>query len=260
MTASRKPWLSGGARVAVLAILSVACLACSARALTLAEMRTQIRRNVRDTSTDTTLQTFSNAVILSYVNEAQKEINAITWSDVGFSTVALVAGTSYYTLPDNFLAMSQVTWTRSSTGVTLELKEDSERHLIQTNPDFERMAAGPPINYFTRQSITGGNAIQIGLVPAPASTSLGTLNLQYIIQPADLSSDSDVAFDGLLFLAPYHNLIVYYVSGKLTMIRGRTDESTAYTALYNAGIQLMSQRVGQRPNYNPGAVGGTPGR
>ncbi len=235
-------------------------LVTGAQALTLSEMRTQIRRNIRDTSTDTTVQAFSDATILSYVNEGQKEMNLLVWSVIGSTTITLATNTTYYSLPDNLLAVNQVSYSRTSPAGTVELKEVSERSLQQSNPDFERQTAGPPVNYFTRQSLTGGNAILLGLVPAPSSSAAGTLMVQYISQPADLSGDSDVPFDGLLHLAPYHNLIVYYVSSKLTMIRGRTDESTAYATLYGAGLQLMTQKVGQRPNYNPGAVGGTPNR
>src|SRR3990167_7268653 len=245
---------------AVVFNLAAIVFCAGAQAMSLSDIRTQIRRNVRDTSTDSTLQRYSNAVLLSYINEAQKEINALTWVVQQTTSPTLTANTTYYTMPDAFLAAKQVTWRKKTTGVVTEIKEISERVLRQSNPDYERQAAGSPVNYFIRMPTDGSNNLQLGIVPAPNSSSTGTLRVDYVAQPADLSSDSDTPFDGYLSLAPYHGALVYQVSAKLKMIEGKPEEAMKYDALYAMWLQLMGEKTGTRPNYNPGAIGGQPNR
>lgn len=234
--------------------------AAPAGAMTLAEIRTQIRRNLRDTSSDATLQTYSDTVLLSYINEAQREVSNLTWAVQASTSISLVANTTFYDMPDNFLAPEQVTWTRSSSNVTQEIKEITERRLKQTNTDFERMAAGPPTEYFTRHATDGGNPVEMGLVPAPSSTSTGTLKIDYYAQPADLSGDSDTPFDGYLHLTPYHSSIVYHVTARLKVVEGEFDEAKAYNEMFGATVTQMKERFNSKPNYNPSAVGSGPSR
>lgn len=229
-------------------------------AMSLSDMRTQIRRNVRDTSSDTTLQTFSNAYLLSYINQAQRDINSYVWAVKATTSTTLSANTTYYDMPDAFLAAEQVVWTKTTTGITSELEEISERSLRQRNPDYERQTAGPPVEYFIRYPKDGSDNLELGVYPAPNSTSTGTLKVDYVAEPADLSGDTDVPFDGYEHLTPYHNSIVHLVTSRLLLIKGKTVEAQAYNALFQSDLDAMASRLGMKPNYNPSMIGGGPGQ
>jgi hypothetical protein len=223
-------------------------------ALTLSEIRTQVRRNVRDTATDTTLQRYLDATITEYVNEAQREVVNLTWCVEKSTSYVLTAGTTYYDLPSDFLGVQQVTFTDSDS-TTFLLKEISEKVQYQTNADFEMTALGQPTQYFTRMP-DSGTAMEIAYVPIPdTSASTGTVNVQYAYQPADLSGASDVPFDGFLTLYPYHGALVARATASIKQIEGRNDEAAIYFQLFDRYMAQMKDKNGAMPSYLPSARG-----
>lgn len=219
-----------------------------ASALTLAEIRTQVRRNLQDTATDSTLQNYSDAFIDSIINEGQREVVNNTRSLEATYSATLIAKTTYYALPSNFMTARKATYRRS--GTTSELEETSEINILTNNPDFERQS-GPPTKYFLRVSTQSGTAMQIGYNPVPTTASTGTVTLSYFALATDLSADSDVPFNGLLFLVPYHNALVYFSTGRIKLMEHRAEEAGAYLQLYTAAVTSMKDRLNSMPNYQP---------
>jgi hypothetical protein len=152
--------------------------------------------------------------------------------------------------------MKRATFT-DKTGATIQLSEYSEKQVIDTSPDYEKSSIGAPTRYFTRQSKSGGVDMQISYLPIPPSNSTGTVILDYAVQVNDLSGDSDVPFNGLSILYPYHISIVYGVVARLKLIESKASEAQTFETLFEAEEQSMRGGIGTMPNLRiSGAAGG----
>jgi hypothetical protein len=235
-------------RALLLALGLAALLPAGARALTLADLETQIRRNVRDTATSG--NRYSDAILDDWINEAQREVVNLTWCVETSTSYALTVGTTYYALPSNFIAAKLVTFTDTS-GLTTRLDEFSFRKVYQDEANFEAASSGTPDHYFTRYPGNSNDALEIAYVPVPVTSSTGTVKVWYAYFPSDMASDSDVPFDGFNHLKPYHYVIVAQVTAKIKAIQGKFDESQFYLKEYERYVQTMSARFGAAPNYTP---------
>ncbi len=227
-----------------------------AAALTLADIRTAVRRNVQDTATDTTLQSYSDAYITALVNEGQREIVTMTWAVESSTSLVLTAGTANYPLPDDTLAVFSALYQLPS-GITSELDEVGERTLYSENPDFARQT-GKPLKYFVRINDRNETAMEMVYVPNPTSASTGTVTIKYAAQAADLAADADVPFNGLVHLSQYHQNLVYFATARIKLLEHRPAEAQAYLQLYTGGVTSMKDRLNQMPNFRP-QMKGTPG-
>jgi hypothetical protein len=232
------------------ALLLFAFLSFSGReafALTLAEIRTGVRANVQDTATDSTLQAYSDTFMNAIINEGAREIVNATWAVEITTTVTLIAHTTYYALPTNLIKTRKALFTRAN-GTTSELEETSDIKLYTDNPDYERQS-GTPAEYFVRIDPDGLTPLEIAYIPVPTSASTGTVTLSYYATATDMSSDSDVPFNGLLHLVPYHSALVYFATARIKLMEHRAEEGTAYMQLYMAALKSMQDRLNQMPNY-----------
>lgn len=234
--------------------LAFSLLAGQSFALTLSDIETQIRRNVRDTAASG--NRYSDSILDDWINEAQREIVNMTWCVNASTSVSLVASTTYYSLPDDFITPYLVLFTETGED-TIQMKERLEGSLYDDNPSFEDTSSGSPTEYFLRQSLSGGNNIQVGFVQVPTSSSTGTVRIDYYAYPADLSSDSDVPFGGLLHLKPYHYALVNHVTAKIKALEAKTAEADFYRLEFERGISIMDQRLKEAPNYRPGVRAAT---
>lgn len=222
----------------------------NAFSLTLSDMRTEILRNMR-----TTTSKYSASVLNSFINEEQRNIVNLTWSIERSTSVTLIANTTYYNLPNGFIAAEQVTFLDSNLKRDW-LEEVSEKKLLQDMPDYERSSKGTPTEYFIRFSTSGGNKLEIAFNPiATTSVQVGTATVKYYKIADDLTSDTGVPFDGLRHLYPYHYAIVAGVTKRLKLIENRIDEYTLYDKMFQEYIVAMRSRLGERPNYSPGVQG-----
>lgn len=239
-----------------LLLLSFLVLWCApARALTLSDIRTRIRTNIRDTDTGAGLQRYPDAVLTRMINEAQRDLVNQTWCLETSTSIVVTVGTTYYNLPSDLLAPTQARF-RTTAGVMTEIDETARRKLLQDTPDFERNSgSSPPTEYFIQYSTSGGAAQQLGLNPGPSAA--GSVLLDYYQQATDLSADSDVPLNGYLHLYPYHYALVYRVSALIRTIEGFPD-AQSYAQLYSAEVAAIVNRAGSKPNYNPSFKGGKP--
>lgn len=237
---------------AIILFLVCVFVGSGARALTLADIETQVRRNVRDTAT--TGNRYTDAILLDWINDAQRDVVSLTWSVKKSTAVTLVAGTTFYSLPNDFLAADMVMFTRTGTS-TIQLKEVLQGSYVDDYPDFERTGKGVPTNYFVRQSTSGANALEVAYLPVPTSSSTGTVRMDYFCYPDDMANDSDIPFNGALHLVPYHKILVDMVTARIKVIEGRVDEANFYQAAADRGLAVMSERVNHVPNYRPSIRG-----
>ncbi len=235
-------------------VLLAFALPWTGNALTLSELRTEIRRATDDNPSNASFRRYSDTFLLSLLNEAQKEVVLLT--DLSDKTTAyrLSPRTTYYALPSDFTAAKQVYFTDKS-GSLLKLEEKAQRSLYDTNPNWDRQT-GTPISYWISQSTAPQNGqpspLQISYIPIPTQLSTGTVTIWYsYIMPA-LANDSDVPFDNRSNLASYHYTLVYYVVMRLKLLENKTGEATAYQQLYQNGLAIIKGTAGAMPNYRPG--------
>ena len=221
-----------------------------ASALTLSDIETAVRRNIRDTSSTAAQQRYTDTVLDAIINEGQREVVNFTWCVQTSTSRVLSSQTTYYSLPTDLISIEMVTF-RDSTNQTIELDEYSEAKAYSEEGDFERSSSGAPDHYFVRYSTSGGNALEIAYLPVPTTSSTGTVRVLYNVQATDLSSDSDVPFDGLNHLYQYHVTLVYYATYRIKLMEGMADEAALYIKLYEAAIATMKDRLGRAPNYSP---------
>lgn len=236
----------------ILVVVGLCVLGGNGFALTLGEIATEVRRNVRDTQATVGLERYSDTILDVWINETQKDVNNKTWAVDNSTTVSLLANTTYYALPDNFLAANQVLYTNAS-GITVDMPELSARNVYQAQPDYERSSKGTPGTYFIRGQLTGSSQ-EISFLPIP-TTSGGTVQIQYQSQPADMTADADVPFDGIKRLYPYHYTLVWGTVMRIKLIEGRGDEAKIYAELYNSDITTMKEKLKMKPNYNSSLKG-----
>jgi len=231
-------------RAAVLALFLLSPL--SAGAITLSTIRSDCRVHVGDDGS--TRNRFSNAQLLRFINEGQKDLVQYAKPIRKPYQFELVSGTTYYSTPSDFLSVERLTRSYQV------LKEESIKSLDKTQQ--WQTVAGLPIAYFVNHS----SRSLIGFYPFPNSTtSTGTIRMEYNAQATDLSSDSDQPFNSIPELQPYGYLLSFYCAYRASLIDSQVAQAQAYYAEFKRGSDMLASDAFSRPNYRPGAVGGTPG-
>lgn len=226
-----------------------------AHSLTLAEAETEVRRLVKDTATSASLQRYSDTVLDTFLNQAQREVVTQTWCLQKTTTLTLAAGSTWYSLPSDLINVKTARF-RDSTGRVRALDQKSYQAIFQTNPDWERQP-GPPFSYLLRYSTAAGSYYEVAFIPIPTISSTGTAVMEYYKQATDLTADSDVLLDGFKILIPYHETVIYPVVAKILLLEGDTASATLYLQLYQDAVKNMNSRLGEMPNYSPGLSGAT---
>lgn len=213
-----------------------------ARALTLADIETAVRRNVRDTASSSSLQKYSDAYLAALINEGQRDVINQTWAISKSSSITLVDGTAAYTLPSDLIAIARV---------TREYNNLPEVDLNQLDGDTNSGAweniSGEPRYYFQDTALP----YQVKLYPIPSSGNTGTLRVTYFAYAEDLTSDSDVSFNDVDRLRGYDDLLVYYSTIRILMTENMSDKAAPFIQLYQAGIQIMAENVGYKKIKTP---------
>lgn len=232
---------------------SLLLMAGAVSALTLDDIESRIRINVRDTATDTSLQRYSDATLDGLINDGQRDVVNQTWCLDEIYSFSLVSGTSYYALPTDLIAIKFVQYVDISTNTTF-LVEKNERSFIQGHPDWGKQY-GKPVEYFVRGK-PGSTTYEMGMYPYPnAAAYLGTVTVDYYKQATDMTGGSDVPFDSLSAMVPYHDSLIYYATTRIKIIEGRIDEATMYGQLYNNMVQTINTKFGAKPNWTPSFSG-----
>ncbi len=202
-------------------------------ALTLSDVRTAIRRNVRDTASSSR---YSDAAILAVINEAQRAVINDTWASSDDTTTTVVGGTVYYSLPTEAIRVWRVTLN------SVNLPQIDLEQFDADNDNASWSTTGTPTTYFYDRT----NPTQIGLQPYPSSSG-ATLKIFYYQNVPDLASDSDVPFDSDPRLASYQDLITYFATARILATEHRLDEAQIYQGMYSSGANIMNANVGHKP-------------
>jgi hypothetical protein len=234
-------------KLAALALLALAFLS-PLHALTLSEIRTEVRLRVRDSNSSR--QRFTDAQLNALINQTHRDV-------INFSNVIrkqddfeLVSGTTYYLLPTDLIQIERVTWRRRNISEQTLQSLDS-----QANFGDWQIASGPPKSYFQDPSQPG----YIGFQPWPlGSTSTGTVVVFYSAQGAELSADADEPFNGDDRFQEWGDLLIYEPAYKISVIDGLIQEAAEYKTLYETRLRSMMEKIGLKGNYLPGFSGPNP--
>lgn len=224
------------------------CLALTlpgaARALTAAQLDTNARVLALD-AVSATRQRFTDAQIYQYLNEAQRTVIDYSRCLRNSTNFTLVPGTTYYSMPANFLFVERVTvgakW----------LQERSPASLDGITRSWET-ATGYPVAYFVNFS----SRAQVGFYPFPqAAADTDTVKVEYDVQATDLVLTTDVPFNGQTDLFSYHYILAYYAAAMMAQVEGQPQMSAQYLGVFKAGEDAMQTHCAMRPNYLPSAAG-----
>lgn len=227
-------------------ILLLAFMTPSSWGLTLSTIRDDCRVLVQDTGSSR--RRFSDAQLLRFVNEGQKDL--VMWAKPIRKpyTFELVAGTTYYSMPSDFLSVERLTRSHQV------LKEESIKSLDKGLQ--WQTVAGLPIAYYLNHS----SRSLIGFYPFPGTTSsTGTIRMEYNATAVDFSADANEPFNGIDELQPYGYLIAFYCGYRASLVDGQGTQAQAYYAEYRRGSDMLANDAFARPNYRPQASGAVNG-
>lgn len=218
----------------------------SSSALTLSEIRDQIRLRIKDSNTSR--QRYTDTQLNTLINEAHRDVVNATWVILNSTSITLVSGTTYYSLPSDTIDIARVTFDY------VPLKETTFQDRDAQTPGSWETSGGRPSRYYQDPTQPG----YIGFQPFPNSvTSTGTIRIQYYAQANDLSDDTDEPFNGDNRYVPYHDLLVFFPCYKIFLLENEIPKAQAYAQEYESRVILMRDRVRSKPNYFPG-FSGTP--
>lgn len=227
----------------LLALLLLGSVRCYA--LTASDIIARARVYLKDQSTVNTRQQFSDATMLSFLNDGQREANSIGWLLQSTTTISLTAGTTLYSLPSDFMATQFVLYKN------MALPQTSLNQLNADNPGWFSAAAGTPIKYY----VYAGNPSRIGFYPAPTTAAASTVTVFYVQQPTELTTTSQTPFNSWPILTPYHSGLVYYLVYRAYSALEETDLAAQYANDWNNFLVLIKTGIMKQPDFNPGAGG-----
>jgi hypothetical protein len=224
----------------LLLVLSICLLPALGRAATLSDVRSQVRVLIKDVSASR--QRYSDAQLNTMINEAHRLIANSTWVIKKSTTIALVSGTTYYSLPTDTYHILRLT------REYLPLAEESLEGLDSKRGSGWEKTGGTPSTYFQAPSRPN----EIGMYPWPnSSSSTGTLRMDYVAQANTLSSDSDEPFNSDDRFANCYDTLVHWVAYQVFMLEGEDSKAQSELAYYQAIVALMNSQIGAKPNFLP---------
>lgn len=225
-------------------------LAGVSQAMTSAEIISRARVYLKDQATSSTRQQFTDATLMTYISDGQREANSFAWLIQQRSTFTLTAGTTEYSLPTTFMATLRVMYRKGGTNPWIKLEQTSFSQLDADNGGWMTLS-GTPYKYYVYLATTP----VIGFMPAPVSTSTGTVQVDYIADTNDITATSDVPFNGYLILKPYHTALIYYVTCRGYITIEEYDMAQPFCEQWNSYIGTMKSGILKQPDFNPGFGG-----
>lgn len=212
------------------------------RALQLSEIITEVRRNVRDTASSTSLRRYSDTFITSLVNEGQRDVINNTWSISKSTTIVTVAGTQEYTLPTDSIEVWRVAYAGRI------LPELSITQLDADNPLNWQTSTGTVTAWYRNRA----NSSQFGLYPYPNQASeVVTVTAYYFALATDLSATTDVPFNALARFSAYHDLLTWYATYRILYDETMLEKARAFKDQYDTRLGVLLENYGAKPERVP---------
>lgn len=222
----------------------------SRAALLASDVISRARAFLKDQSTVANRQYFSDATLLQFLNDGQREANAVNWVLNSSYTFNLVAGTTEYPLPADYIYPMRV-WFQPINGTYGKIAATSFEQLDANNGNWTSASGQPNAYFIDRDSQT----VYMGFYPAPATSSTGTVIVYYVQNMPDLTSTSQVPFNGWSNLQPYVSMLAYYIAYRGYLTFEESELSKPYLDYWTQMLMIMRQGVSRQPDFNPPAAG-----
>lgn len=208
-------------------------------ARTAAELTIEARILARDPSA-TGRARFTDAQILSLLNEGQRDAIGATLCIRKVHTFNTSVGAAYYALPSDFMQIDRVLSDNE------KLEEKSPVKLDTASTEWETVT-GSPINYF----INFSSRTKIGIYPYPVTnTSTEAVKVEYYAQADEMTSGS-TPFNGIAEFTPFQQMLAYYAVASMNYIDGLNGVGDRNFSRYIAYRNAFNDYCRARPSYSP---------
>ncbi len=210
----------------------------------LGQLREQARYMVRDT--DSSNYRWGSTLLNERFAMAEEEFCTRTESVRTQGYIVTVTSQTEYSLPTGWIKTNRVSRAikplRTSTTrytqidyVTMDwLDNDKNRPYFEdSNPDVPQRYY---INTFSRK---------IGLDPPPNVTYTGSnlIKHEYTIISSTMSSDTDMPFDDIEYLYPYHKALLYFVVSMCDRDSGKDQSAISWMQVFDAFVERARQQI-----------------
>lgn len=210
------------------------------------DITARARVYLKDQSTAPNRQQFPEATLLQFVSDGQREANAFAWLMQSSTTVTLVGGTTEYAMPSDFMFPARVTFNGQKITQTSYDAQDSN------SLGWQSVNGGVVQQYYINNYLP---TPQMGFIPAPTTASTGTVIIQYVQQTQEITSDSQVPFNGWVTMTPYHEALVDYTVCRSWQVLEEIEMAQPFCDRWNLFIGAMRSGQNKMPDFNPGAAG-----
>ena len=205
------------------------------------DLRTETRRLIKDTSTDTNRQRWSDTDLNSRIKLAQEDLVSRTSCLVSRgAAINIVADTTEYDLPTGFLHAIYVAY-KDIDGDYIKLEPITLEELELYNGDWENTTSSEPTHYYLR--LGSG---KIGLYPTPTVAVTSGLRIDFVKKPTAFSNDTTEALDAASHLSPFHEYLCYYVAHLCKLDEGNLMEANIFQMKYLEGIRDTRARIAEQ--------------
>ena len=224
-----------------------------ATTLTAADVLSRARVYLRDQSTAANRQQFSDAILMQFLSDGQREANAQNWLLVSSYTFTLIQGTTGYAVPSDFMATLRVWFSAPGGGGYTKLTATSFDQMDSQSSGWIN-ATGPPTKYYLDRSPSA--SLNLNFWPAPGvANSTGPVLVYYVQQTQDVTVTSQIPFNQNLIMQPYVSALAYYVAYRGFLTVEETELANTYLQYWISFLQIMRQGTTKMPDFTPGFVG-----
>lgn len=208
------------------------------------------RTLLKDSSSSSSRQQFTDTQYLQWASDGQREANAQNWLLQSSYTFTLISGTTEYAMPSDFMFPNRVWYSVPGQPIT-KLPASSMNDLDARSPGWQSVS-GIPISYYIDMSTS---TIYLGFYPAPVSPSTGPVTVYYVQNTTDLTSSNQTAlpFNQWVALQPYVSALPYYMAYRGYMVLEETEIAKGYLDYWINFMLIMRQGVNRQPDFNPPA-------
>lgn len=226
--------------------LLIGCIS-SSEAMTVSDILSRARVYLKDQASSASRQTFSDATLMTYISDGQREANSYDWLILQRVSITLLANTTEYALPADFMASTRVIYKKSSANTYLKLDQTSFNQLDAESMGWMGLSAGTPTKYYVYLTTSP----VIGVLPAPSAASTGTIQVDYVANTVDVTATTATPFNGFGIFTPYHPYLVYYVVCRGYQTLEENDLAAPFCDQWTQGIMMMKTGVLKQPDFNP---------
>ena len=225
-------------KTCIIALITLILSGLNAFSMNRKEILNQIKWTLRDNPQFVMKHKYTDEILIDLINDAQREINDITWALHYSTRIAMITYTTSYNLPTDCYAINRVLMDLKTV-----LPESTITLLDKQENGWVYASTGIPNYYFQSWDKT-----QISFTPSPDTEHI--VDIDYTQISNELTSDSSIPFNSVDKYKPYHNLIVWRVVAYCLSI-DNVPNATVFWQLWSNGVGRMANQIGVTPNFIP---------